>query len=264
MSRAKALPPRERRAAIVSATLELVDRIGAVPSTKEIADAAGVAEGTVFRAFESKERLLEAVVAEVFCPAPMAAEIDNIDAALPLRERLVALVTVMQHRFTEIFHVMEALKLTSPPPDTFAQHGGCSPTLGHLAPDEQDPAAPQTDWTASRHRLLAFIEPDADQLSCSVEDLAHYLRLLTFSGSHVHIADGRTLKPAEIVDLVLDGVRRPVPAHGAGPPPTATGVRVVPPGHPDRLDPAEPAPAGRVSSRTTAPTTARTTAPTAP
>jgi hypothetical protein len=34
------------------------------------------------------------------------------------------------------------------------------------------------------------------------------LRLLTFSGSHPHISDGRIMSPEEIVDLVLHGTLR--------------------------------------------------------
>ena len=39
-------------------------------------------------------------------------------------------------------------------------------------------------------------------------DLVHRLRLLTFSGSHPGIADGRVMTPEEIVDTVLFGLVR--------------------------------------------------------
>ena len=34
------------------------------------------------------------------------------------------------------------------------------------------------------------------------------LRLFTFSGTHPHLSDGRRLTPEQIVDTLLDGVRR--------------------------------------------------------
>jgi hypothetical protein len=37
-----------------------------------------------------------------------------------------------------------------------------------------------------------------------------YLRLFTFSASHPGISRGQILSPETIVDVVLDGVRRPV------------------------------------------------------
>jgi AcrR family transcriptional regulator len=69
-SRAAALPRGERRAAIVEATLPLLITHGSGVTSRQIAEAAGVAEGTIFRVFTDKEELLEAVGDLVFDPAP--------------------------------------------------------------------------------------------------------------------------------------------------------------------------------------------------
>jgi hypothetical protein len=50
---------------------------------------------------------------------------------------------------------------------------------------------------------------DADALGVPVDHFVHVLRLLTFAGSHEHIADGRLLTPDQIVDTVLHGLLRP-------------------------------------------------------
>jgi AcrR family transcriptional regulator len=204
--RASALPPAERRVTIVRAALRLIAAQGTMPTTREIAEEAGIAEGTIFRAFDTKERLVEAVVGETFCPAPISLQLRDIDLDLPLRERLVALVGVLQSRFTEIFGVMTALGLTAPPAD-FEEHRGCRPDSGHVPVDEQDPTV-DTAWGDRRGRLLAFVEPDADQLTCTPAELVKYLRLFTFSASHPDIAEGQILPPQTIVSVVLDGVTR--------------------------------------------------------
>jgi len=204
--RASALPPAERRVSIVRAALRLIAANGTMPTTREIAEEAKIAEGTIFRAFDTKERLVEAVVGETFCPAPMSMQMQAIDLDAPLRERLVALVTVLQGRFTEIFGVMSALGLTAPPSD-LEEHRGCRLDTGHVPVEEQDPAV-DTAWGDRRNRLLAFVEPDADQLSCSPAELVRYLRLFTFSASHPDIAEGQILPPQTIVAVVLDGVTR--------------------------------------------------------
>ena len=55
--------------------------------------------------------------------------------------------------------------------------------------------------------MVALVEPDADRLTLHARgQLVHMLRLLTFSGTHPHISDGRTLTPEQIVDTLLDGV----------------------------------------------------------
>jgi AcrR family transcriptional regulator len=204
--RASALPPAERRVSIVRAALRLIAANGTMPTTREIAEEAGIAEGTVFRAFDTKERLVEAVVGETFCPAPISVQMQEIDPDQPLRERLVALVTVLQGRFAEIFGVMSALGLTAPPAD-FEEHRGCRPDSGHVPVEEQDPSA-DTAWPGRPGRLLAFVEPDADQLTCTPAELVTYLRLFTFSASHPEIAEGQILPPQTIVSVVLDGVTR--------------------------------------------------------
>ena len=61
-TRATALPPSERRAEIIAATLPLLLAHGASVTTRQIAEAAGIAEGTIFRVFPDKESLIEAVV----------------------------------------------------------------------------------------------------------------------------------------------------------------------------------------------------------
>src|SRR3954469_11968102 len=83
-SRAAALPPEERRARIVEATLPLLLAHGAGLTTRQIAEAAGIAEGTIFRAFPDKESLIAAVVDAALDTSAVDAALDAIDPDLPL------------------------------------------------------------------------------------------------------------------------------------------------------------------------------------
>ena len=193
--RAAPLPPAERRAALIAATSATLRRLGRLASTREIAEAAGVAEGTIFRVFASKEELIDAAVRASFDPDPFLAQLDAIDLEQPLYERLVAFVAVMQARFLGTFALMKAVGLSAPPP----QHNG------HHADKER--------WQREmRERITRIVGPDADQIVCGPEDLHRYLRLLTFSGSHAGIGDGVVLTPETIVDVILYGVGSGRPA----------------------------------------------------
>jgi len=82
------MEPDERRAAIVDATLPLLVEHGAAVTTGQIATAAGVAEGTVFRAFVDKHELLWACLDAAVDPAQPVAALAEIPRNLPLSERL--------------------------------------------------------------------------------------------------------------------------------------------------------------------------------
>ena len=66
MPRATPMPPEARRAALIAATEPLLEHFGRDVSTKQIAEAAAVAEGTIFRVFPTKEALIDAVCDQVF------------------------------------------------------------------------------------------------------------------------------------------------------------------------------------------------------
>jgi AcrR family transcriptional regulator len=213
--RATRMPPAERRAAIVAATLPLVLEHGAAVSTRQIAEAAGVAEGTIFRVFADKEALMCAVIAEAFDPAPTLRRLGEIDRSLPLRERLVALTEVLQERISGVFALIDALQLTGPP-DKADRDG------------ERGPAATNRAVSAA---MVDLIGPDADRLAVPVEEFGHVLRLLMFSGTHPVISDGRPLPAERIVSVLLDGLARPAPH----PCPSRTAARS--PAHPEELEP---------------------------
>src|SRR5438067_714800 len=97
-TRASALSPEKRREAIVSATLPLLVERGLSLTTRQIAEAAGIAEGTIFRVFPDKEALIDAVIETALDPAPLEARLAEIDTTLPLEDRLVLAVRVLQER----------------------------------------------------------------------------------------------------------------------------------------------------------------------
>ena len=79
MTRAAPLPPAERRAALIAATEPLLERFGREVSTRQIAQAACVAEGTIFRAFPTKEALIDAVLDDIFAVESTCDRLARID-----------------------------------------------------------------------------------------------------------------------------------------------------------------------------------------
>lgn len=189
------MPALERRAALTSAALPLVCRYGTKVTTRQIAEAAGVAEGTIFRVFRDKDELVQTVIAQAFDATPALAELGRVDSTLPLRTRLTCVTSVLQRRLQLVFDLMVALGMSVPQEEVEARR-----------------QAVRRAHASILDRITQLLEPDREQFRCPVPEVVKLLRLVTFSGSHPMITDGQPLSPDEITDLLLDGVRRR-PAH---------------------------------------------------
>lgn len=172
---------------ILAAARPLVLEHGRATTTKLIAEAAGVAEGTIFRVFPTKDELFDAVIDQEFDPEPFLAALARIDLDQPLDRRLVEAVALLQRRFVQIFRLMIALGVRRPP---------------------ERLRAPELRQRLATEGLVRLVEPDADRFRVAPAEVVQLLRLLTFSGSHPHISDQRMLTAEQIVDVVLHGTLR--------------------------------------------------------
>ncbi|MBW3085134.1 hypothetical protein KEM60_01330 [Austwickia sp. TVS 96-490-7B] len=171
----------------------MIRRDQALPSTRRIATESGIAEGTLFRAFTTKEALLDAIISATACPSPFWERTRHIDRTLPLRDRVYALAELLNDRFTEIFDVLGPLGVMGPP-----QHG---PHPGCPSADDHDCLDPHH----IRQHLYDVLGADAHTLRVPPDILVDALRFLSFAGSHPHINDGKLMTPHAIVDILLDG-----------------------------------------------------------
>jgi AcrR family transcriptional regulator len=209
------MAPDERRAAIIATTVPLLREKGSAVSTKEIAKAAGVAEGTIFRVFESKDELVAACVHETFETGALRAALLEVDRGLPLRERLAVAVALMQDYLRDIFTLMSVLHASGEPVRR--------PRGGHREGREEASSAIDAAF-------VDLIGDDAALLRLPPSDVVTYLRMLTLSSVHPMLGH-QGASAQELVDVILEGaLARPDRSGSQGQP--------VPVGH-DRAHRAE-------------------------
>ena len=187
------MTPDERRAALVDVTVPLLREHGAALTTKQVAEAAGVAEGTVFRAFGTKEDLVRACGEAVFDHADVLTGLAAVDRSLSLDDRLAAGVEVLQTHLERVIGVLGALHASGVGPPYGTERAG------HRRPRVTDPEVDAA--------FLDLVGADVEVLRLPGEDVVNILAHLTLSSAHP-MFPVRTMTPAEIVSVVLDGVRK--------------------------------------------------------
>jgi AcrR family transcriptional regulator len=187
--RARPLSPEERRAAIVDAVIPLIRENGRDISTRQIAEAAGVAEGTIFRAFGDKDSIIQAAIDRFMDPEPLRAKLRGIDPDEPTEAKVRQVIELLRDRLTGFIGFMTAIGMQGPPP---GEHG-------KPREDEQ--------WLAIMAQLFR-----EDEITVPVPALAFYLRLLAFGSSIPVFNDPRPFTTDELTDFVLHGVITPTTA----------------------------------------------------
>ena len=209
------MTPDDRRAAIIAATVPLLRAKGRAASTREIATAAGIAEGTIFRVFENKDELIDACVHDAFDSSTLVAELAEVDRTLPLRDRLATAVTIMQQHLQDVFSLMTVLHSSGQP----------------MRPPTHDVEAHRRREQATAELDAAFVElmgADAEQLRVPAHTLSGYLRMLTLSSVHPMLG-GKPSTPEELVDVLLEGaLARSTTAPSTTHPTTSTADRRSP------------------------------------
>ena len=183
----------ERRASIVEATAPLLEQYGQQLTTRQIADAAGVAEGTVFRAFDSLQEVIEATVTAALSP-----------------ERLDEVVAAAQFPGTLRGDVECAFDVI----DSYLKLVRSAFHIGHNGPSHDDNARCAREQLLERYTQLSAtlaerFEAHADELAVEPSEFVGILLALATGQRGCASLNTTPLGRDLLVATILDGTRKP-------------------------------------------------------
>ena len=192
--RAKPLPPDDRRRAIVEAVIPLILEKGSTLTSREMAEAAGVAEGTIFSVFPDKAAVILEAVEATMDPTPIRTAIADVSPTAPLEDLLKSVAGILLERSERIGTLVGVLRTIQPT-------GSEKPANAHRFVMESNAAilATLTDLL-DRHRDSLRVEPDRAAVA-----------FMGFVFANAHPLMPADAKPgaAEIVDMLLHGIAAP-------------------------------------------------------
>lgn len=181
-ARAKPMSLEQRQDQIIAVTTELLLEHGRPVTSREIAEAAGIAEGTIFRAFGDKETLIDAAVERFLDPLPLRTALGAIPRDLPLEDKLERIVTLMLERFRDVIRILVAVGRQEAPRGNRDMRHEFAEIIGELL---------------TEHRFELTVEPEL---------VAHYVRLVALSNAIPGLGQEPDLTAAELTDLIMHGV----------------------------------------------------------
>lgn len=191
--RAPPLPADQRRAAILEAVVPLLVQRGAAVTTKELAAAAGVAEGTLFSVFDGKHDLLVAAIEMDLDPTWLVEAIERGASERDVQATLRAAAGAILPRVEEVHALAAALRAI--------------PEAG--VTDRRVQQAAAEAWHAAVHGALCrVLEPHAHAMTQPPQRVAAAtLGLLLGSRPH-HGTAPPYLDVDDLVDVLVHGVVR--------------------------------------------------------
>ncbi|MGW7535256.1 TetR/AcrR family transcriptional regulator [Amycolatopsis sp. NPDC054798] len=184
------MAPDDRRRMIVRAVLPLVVEHGRGVTTAQIARAAGIGEGTIFRVFQDKDELFDACVEAALDPAEALEMIGEIPAELPLEKRLAEAAEAMNAHLQRMGAVMAATMKGRPRPEEVRNRKS-------VTGDSR-----RESLEAVQRAVRELFVPDAARLRLPVDKAASLFLALLFTQSRPMPGSPTT---DEVIDVFLHG-----------------------------------------------------------
>ncbi len=184
--RAAPLSVDDRRAMIIAAVAEVLRTHGPAVTSRQLAEAAGIAEGTIYRAFADKDDLIRASIETYLDAAPLLHALESIDPALSLEHKIREAVALVRARFRDVVGLISL----------FGEYRNRPSAHSHVAMNQA---------------FNLFLAPEIERLTLEPDRIAGLVQLLAFSSSLPHFSDDVSFTDDELAAIILHGITRAEP-----------------------------------------------------
>ncbi|MEU5690395.1 TetR/AcrR family transcriptional regulator [Actinosynnema sp. NPDC020468] len=184
----------DRREAIVTATVPLLLAHGANVTTSQIAQAAGIAEGTVFRAFKDKRELIDTCVRSVLGVDTELDLLTDARRATTVAARVTEAIGAVTGYLDRMWQLMGVLR-----------DSGFDPNEGR----RKEHKGPPVEMRLITEHVAALFEPDEADLRVDPHLAARLLLGLVFTNRMQGEGFGESAADVDgLVEVFLHGVLR--------------------------------------------------------
>ena len=189
--RAEPLPPDDRRKAIVEAVIPLLLEKGSAVTTREMAEAAGIAEGTIFRVFPDKASVIHAAIEASMDPAQIEQAIAAIPVADQFASQLEAAARILVERSERVASLVGVLRATG-------SHTNGPPSGARRYVMDAN--------TTILGALTGLFERNRGEIRVSPRQAAIAFRGYVFAAAHPLVALGEKPSMQAIIDVLMRGI----------------------------------------------------------
>ena len=191
--RAKPMATAERRRAILDVVIPLLLEKGSSVTTAEIAQAADIAEGTIFRVFPDKSTVIFEAVKAAMDSTAVANAIGAISPSAPMRKQLAEAARALLDHFNRMAALGALLRSGS------VLHGVRQRDVGQLIKKSSAVISAALADLFERHRAALRVPPSTAIAA---------FRGLVFASAHPLLPPRERLAIEEAVSILLSGIAK--------------------------------------------------------